>query len=423
MSDANLPAQAADAAVRAQYEALPYPPRDPADEARRLVVGTPSHYLEINHYLYAGRRDFRQPFRALIAGGGTGDACIMLAQQLADQRCPAEIVHLDVSAASRAVCEARVAARGLRTVRFVTGSLLDLPGMGLGAFDYIDCTGVLHHLADPLAGMRALAGALAPEGGMGVMMYGEYGRAGVYPMQEMLKVLAPESMPPAERVAIAKRLIRFLPPTNLFRRNPFLNDHLSGEDAAFYDLLLHSRDRAWTVPQLAELTAASGLRLVAFVEPLRYEPTTSMNDPQIARQLAALPFLERAAFAERLAGNQRTHVFYATKAGVDTVARPEDTLAIPVLREMEAAQLAAGLQPGQPLVANLDGFPWRATLPPLSGQIVAQIDGRKTIAEIYTALGSRGQLPVWDDFRAQFDRLYVVLNGINHLLLRFRAGR
>ena len=58
--------------VRAQYEALPYPPRDPRDEAIRLVTGTPSHLLEVNHYLFSGRLNFIRPFRALVAGGGTG---------------------------------------------------------------------------------------------------------------------------------------------------------------------------------------------------------------------------------------------------------------------------------------------------------------------------------------------------------------
>lgn len=410
-----------DATVRAQYEAMPYPPRDPADEARRLVVGTPSHVLEINHYLYAGRRDFRQPFRALIAGGGTGDACIMLAQQLQDLKCPAEIIYLDISEASRAIAEARAQARGLRNVRFLTASLLDLPSLEVGLFDYVDCTGVLHHLPDPQVGLNTLAGALAPEGGMGVMLYGEYGRSGVYPMQDMLRTLSPIGTAPAERLAMAKRLIRFLPPTNLFRRNTFLNDHLSGNDAALYDLLLHSQDRAYTVPQIAEMSKRAGLRLVGFMEPMRYEPTTYMSDPQIGRDIAALPFLERAAFAERLASNQRMHVFYATKAGYDTVARPEDTSAIPVLREMDAATLAQGLKPGTPLVANLDGFPWRAQLPPLASAIVGQIDGRKSIAEIYTSMAMRGGLPVWDEFHQQFEQVYVVLNGINHLLLRFRA--
>ncbi len=65
--------------VRAQYEAYPYPERDPADEAKRLIVGSPSHLLEINHYVFGGRLDVSRPLRALIAGGGTGDATIMLA--------------------------------------------------------------------------------------------------------------------------------------------------------------------------------------------------------------------------------------------------------------------------------------------------------------------------------------------------------
>src|SRR5258708_25875796 len=113
--------------VRAQYEALPYPSRDPRDEAIRLITGTPSHILEINHYLFSGRLNFNRPFRALVAGGGTGDACIMLAQQLADRRCPGEVVYLDLSSPSRQVCEARAKARRLRNVQFLTGSLLRRP--------------------------------------------------------------------------------------------------------------------------------------------------------------------------------------------------------------------------------------------------------------------------------------------------------
>ncbi len=407
--------------VRAQYEALPYPPRDPRDEAIRLITGTPSHILEINHYLFAGRLNFNRPFRALVAGGGTGDACIMLAQQMVDRRCPGDVVYLDLSTASRAVCEARAKARGLRNIQFLTGSLLDLPAMNIGQFDYIDCTGVLHHLPDPAAGLKALASVLQPEGGIGVMLYGEYGRSGVYPLQQLLQTLAPASMAMEDRLAMARRLIRFLPTTNLFRRNPSLTDHVTGGDAGLYDLLLHSCDRAYTVPQIGELTAAAELRVVAFLEPVRYEPATYMSDPVIARQASSLPLLERAAFAERLATNLRTHVFYATRAGYDTVARPEDTQAIPVLREMDAQKLAAGLQPGAPLIANLDGFPWRAQLPALAPRIISQIDGRRSVAEIYTSIGAQGSLPPWEEFYAQFEDLYVKLNGVNHLLLRFRT--
>ena len=79
--------------VRAQYEAYPYPQRDPKDEAKRLVTGSPSDLDEIDHYVFAGRRDWRRPFRALVAGGGTGDATVMLPQQSADRGTPAEVVE------------------------------------------------------------------------------------------------------------------------------------------------------------------------------------------------------------------------------------------------------------------------------------------------------------------------------------------
>ena len=34
---------------------------------------------------------------------------------------------------------------------------------------------------------------------------------------------------------------------------------------------------------------------------------------------------------------------------------------------------------------------------------------------------SQGGLPRWEDFYTQFEDIYVKLNGVNHLLLRFRT--
>ena len=76
------------------YDDYPYPERDPSDEAKRLITGSPSHILEIDHYIYAGKRDFSRPFRVLVAGGGTGDATIMMAQQLTDRRADASIARI-----------------------------------------------------------------------------------------------------------------------------------------------------------------------------------------------------------------------------------------------------------------------------------------------------------------------------------------
>ena len=153
--------------VRAQYEG-PYPGRDPADEAKRLIVGSPSHLREIEHYLFAGR--LPRPLRALFAGGGTGDGLIMLAQHLADAGVDAEITYLDLSGAARAIAEGRAEARGLEGIRFLSGSLLELGQLAPGPYHYIDCCGVLHHLDSPAAGLQALVAERAPEGGIGLMV-------------------------------------------------------------------------------------------------------------------------------------------------------------------------------------------------------------------------------------------------------------
>ena len=60
-----------------------------------------------------------------------------------------------------------------------------------GGFDYVLCTGGIHHLDAPHVGLRSLAEAVAPRGGLFVMVYGLHGRTGVYDMQAALRSLVP----------------------------------------------------------------------------------------------------------------------------------------------------------------------------------------------------------------------------------------
>src|SRR6056297_2745380 len=289
--------------VKAQYEAYPYPERDPADEARRLVTGSPSHPLEIDHFLFDGCRDWSQPLRVLVAGGGTGDGLIQIAALMKQAGRPCAVTYLDLSTASRKVAEARAAARGLDAITFLTGSLLDAPD--LGSFDYIDCCGVLHHLPDPGAGFAALRAALAPGGGMGFMVYAPYGRSGVYPLQAAFDRLLGH-LPPGERLAAARRVLARLPGGHPFKANPNLNDHESG-DAGFYDLLLHSQDRAYEVPALLEVLEVTGWHLSGFTMPALYDLG---RVPEVTVVPEHLGVVERMALAEKLNGTIKTHVGY-----------------------------------------------------------------------------------------------------------------
>jgi SAM-dependent methyltransferase len=407
-----------DAIVADQYEAYPYPARDARDEAKRLVVGSPSHLAEVDHWVFGARRDPSRPLNALIAGGGTGDACVMLAAQLARAGRPGRVTWLDRSAAAAAIAQKRVAARGLANVDFVQGSILDLAAFGLGPFDYIDCCGVLHHLPDPAAGLAALVSVLAPGGGLGLMVYAPHGRTGVYLAQEALRLLAPAEAPLAERIDAARRFVRGLHPAHWLARNPFVRDHLEGGDAGLVDLLLHARDRAYTVPDLLALLADAGLVPTAFIEPARYDPATWLADPRLKARAATLPWPERAALAEAASGTMAVHIVYAVRAEEGSTAPdPGDETRIPVLRELDGAALAAQAGTGGRLSFDLDGVSLPVALPPLGAAMLRRIDGRTPLGAVLAGIEAPAER-----VRREWRALYAGLNAMNRLLLAAPPG-
>ena len=407
---------AADAALAAQYDAYPYPQRDARDEAKRLIIGSPSHLREVDHWIFGARRPASQPLRALVAGGGSGDATVMLAQQMASAGRAGDVTWLDRSAAARRVAEARVAARKLGNVVFQEGSLLDLPGSGLGPFDYIDCCGVLHHLPDPLAGLKALVSALAPGGGLGLMVYAPHGRTGVYMAQDALRLLAPPDEAPAARVEVAKRLWRQMPETAWLKRNPWITDHEKGGDAGLYDLLLNPRDVAFTIPAFNALITAAGLRIVCLVEPLRYDPLSYLSDPKLRPRIEAMDTIERAALAEAITGNMGVHIAYCVRADAPVITAPwDDPNAIPCLRELDGAKLAASIPRDGVLRVIFDGLTVPVPLPRLAGAILSRIDGKRSIGEIGDDLARNGTAR--EVFAREFQALVAAMEKTNRLLI------
>ncbi len=396
--------------VRQQYEAYPYPERDPADEAKRLIAGSPSDPVEIDHYLFRGRRDWSQPFRALVAGGGTGDGLVMLAQRLADMGTPAEIVYIDMSEASRAVAEARIAARGLTSVTFVTGDLLSAPDHG--PFDYIDCCGVLHHLPDPDAGFSALATALKPEGGIGLMVYAPHGRSGVYPLQRAFGTLLADREP-RDKVALAKDALAALPGTNLLARNPLVGDHKSS-DAGLYDLLIHSRDRPYTVTELAGALERAGLGIVSMLEPARYDPMRYLPE-SLAPQVAKLDPVARMQVAEDLVNNMKTHVAYAARNAQGRAASGASPEAVPHLAGVSGPALARSVAKSGKVTVTLDGLEMTSPVPREAAQAISGIDGKRSLGDI-----AQGVRRDWMAFAAAWAPVHRALTGFN--ILHYSKG-
>lgn len=363
--------------VQEQYEAFPYPERDPKDERKRLITGSPSHPVELDHYLFAGQRDWSKPMRILVAGGGTGDGLIQLAHYLKIAGKPHDITYVDLSKASRKTAEARAKMRGITSVQFHTGSLLD--AADYGQFDYIDCCGVLHHLPDPDAGFRALRAALAPGGGMGFMVYAPYGRSGVYPLQEAFGTLLKE-LPAKDRLQAARAAFEKLPAGHPFKANPHLGDH-QRSDAGFYDLLLHGQDRAYDVTSLVDTLERTGWSLSSFTTPALYDPARFVAVPD------GISSVERMALAEKLCGTMRMHIAYAVafEEGENRMADGQNPALVPHLIGVAPNALARAIAAGKPIPVKHGGEEIKLNIPPKSANVLALINGKRSLADIAAA--------------------------------------
>jgi SAM-dependent methyltransferase len=360
--------------VQEQYEAYPYPERDPRDEKKRLITGSPSHPLEMDHMLFGGKRDWSIGTRILVAGGGTGDALVQLAQVLSSARKPYEITYLDLSKASRKIAEARIKARRLKNVRFVTGSLLD--AADYGSFDYIDCCGVLHHLPDPQAGFDALAGALAPGGGLGLMVYAPYGRSGVYPLQQAFGALT-DGMPPKKKLAAAKKMFAKLPDGHPFKRNPHLVDHNASE-AGFYDLLLHSQDQPFSIDVLIGMLAKSNLTFAGVPQSALYDLSRFTADIP-----GAMGDVDQMALAEKLDGTIKTHIVYASRN--PSVAF--DMGSVPHLKGLDPSALSKKVNATGDFEVTLNGTKHRVSVSKSCAKILSGINGRRDLETLRLGVG------------------------------------
>lgn len=363
--------------VKAQYEAYPYPERDPKDEKTRLITGSPSHPCELDHHLFGGQWDWSKTTRVLVAGGGTGDALIQLAQVLTSARKKYEITYIDLSTASRKVAEARANARDLKDITFITGSLLD--AAQYGPFDYIDCCGVLHHLPEPQKGFDALSAALGPDGGIGLMVYAPYGRSGVYPLQEAFGALT-RGLAPKKQLALAKSMFEALPDTHPFKLNPHLVDHKQS-DAGFYDLLLHSQDRPYTINQLSASLTEAGLALTGVPQPYLYDLSRFTARPEHMDQVTSM------ALAEKLDGTIKTHVVYVRPVGASVVAAGQTDRAIPHLRGVSGMALAKAVAAKGQIPVTLNGVKHTVVIPKQAAAILAGIDGRRDLAALRAGAG------------------------------------
>lgn len=317
--------------VQGQYLDYPYPFRNPEDEKSRLITLQADSLMEINHYLFNGKQDFKNHFRVLIAGGGTGDAAIYHGEQLRNTN--AQIFYLDFSKASMEIAKERAKIRKLTNIKWINDSILNLPKLGIGKFDLINCVGVLHHLESPDEGLQALKKVLKPDGGMSLMVYAKYGRTGLYQVQEIMQMVNDGEVSRQKEVENGWAIVNALPCTNWFNRGAeLLNDHIAHGDVGMYDMFLHKRDKAYTVPEIYEFVERAGLHFIEFSDPFEravLDIRSFIGKGELTEKIMKMDKIKQQAICEIMAGSIIKHPFWVTNRSDSTIASFDDFDNIP----------------------------------------------------------------------------------------------
>lgn len=291
------------------YTNHPYPPPLPhLDRAVSLWQDPNVHRAEW-HLLWP-HKEYRADFDVLIAGCGTWQSA-----KFALTHPDARVIGIDVSQTSLQHTEALKQKYDLTNLD-VREHAIESAGELNQQFDMIVCTGVLHHLADPDAGLRALAPLLKPDGAMYLMLYAPYGRTGVHMIQEYCRRLGVDTSPQEVKdlTTVLRNLPQHHPLISMFR-----GERQSLDADALVDALLNPRDRTYSVPEIYDFVERNGLKFGRWYWQAAYLPHCgAIAGTPHGPRLAALPEREQYLQMELWRGLMVNHDFAVYGGGFDT---------------------------------------------------------------------------------------------------------
>lgn len=256
--------------VQKHYESYPYPDYPLLASVRRCDT------YALNLETLWGRFNRRLPppeaKRILIAGCGT-----FAPYPCAIANPDVPIIALDLSEKSLRRARLHCILHGRRNVIFRCGDLSDQAAYE-GDFGLIDSYGVLHHLENPLAGLKNLERRLVPGGILRIMLYSRYARREEESIRRAFRVLGINTPVAARHIlnkaAAGSRLTKYLATSDEA-------DSVSG----LADALLHPRVHTYRIEELLEMISQTELELLMFAH------RDAVEDP--AEEIVRLKSLEK----------------------------------------------------------------------------------------------------------------------------------
>ena len=221
-------------------------------------------------------------------------------------------------------------------------------------------------------------------------------------------------------MVLTRSLLSQLPTTNKFTASSslFFGNTSGSGDGDIYDLLLHKRDVAYTIPQLHHLLTSSSLLQAGLAEPharLTMDLKARIGDPELLAVVDKLTKGEQEAVAELVAGALSKQSVYLTKRHVEPVQLHRRVCIMGSLQGMWGAMesRAKGGWRGvvEERMAEVGGV-WRALIGGLEEHRQCEGTVEELVVKVARTLGHR-QEEILEELRGLVS--YVSLTG--HLLV------
>jgi 2-polyprenyl-3-methyl-5-hydroxy-6-metoxy-1,4-benzoquinol methylase len=190
-----------------------------------------------------------------VAGCGTNQAVFTALRFPA-----ATIIGSDVSKQSLELCRHAAKALNLSNLELREESLNNVSYKD--QFDYVICTGVIHHNADPQATLAKLAGALKPNGIMELMVYNHFHWIIPVALQRAVRIMcrSSESLNLDLELSTVKNILNDLPKHSLMVRTQ--GRLLKKSEEALADTLMQPVLYNYTVESLEQMADSCSLELL-----------------------------------------------------------------------------------------------------------------------------------------------------------------
>ena len=239
--------------VRDQYEDNPYPRWVNTGLSRKSTT-----FSKISKNLKLRLNDKRifdiEAPNILIAGCGTGQQSIYKASKFKN----AKILAVDLSLSSLAYAKRKTNELGIQNIDYMQADILDLSKLNK-KFDIIYCSGVLHHMDQPMAGWRSLKYCLEEGGVMNIGLYSNLARKHIVKIRKELKQLEIGSDDNAIR-SFRSDLMNSAEEHHKKIRTS--NNFYSLSEIR--DLLFHVKEHRFTIPEIEDCLAELKLEFCGF---------------------------------------------------------------------------------------------------------------------------------------------------------------